>query len=156
MKNRQGLHEIIRASCPYIIFVELFFKPVYPTMVVKNFKFMENYNSWKMYFQVKILTLDIFTHMLPPPILKFGIKYVFKPLTLNCYALFILIFHAGLRGLGSYNFGNSSYKEKTAVRPAFSVYLPVMTMKSLNFKTSCCNLKIRSLGAKLCVAFLLF
>ena len=35
-------------------------------MVVKNFKFMENYNSWKMYLQVKILTLDIFTHMLPP------------------------------------------------------------------------------------------
>ena len=36
-------------------------------MVVKNFKFMENYNSWKMYLQVKILTLDIFTHMPPPP-----------------------------------------------------------------------------------------
>ena len=27
---------------------------------------------------------------------------------------------------------------------------------SLNFKTSCCNSKIRRLGAKLCVAFLLF
>ena len=26
----------------------------------------------------------------------------------------------------------------------------------LNFKTSCCNLKIRGLGAKLCVAFPLF
>ena len=36
-------------------------------MVVKNFKFMENYNSWKMYLQVKILIVDIFTHMLPPP-----------------------------------------------------------------------------------------
>ena len=35
-------------------------------MVVKNFKFMENYNSWKIYLQVKILTLAIFTHMLPP------------------------------------------------------------------------------------------
>ena len=34
-------------------------------MVVKIFKFMENYNFWKMYLQVKILTLDIFTHMLP-------------------------------------------------------------------------------------------
>ena len=32
-------------------------------MVVENFKFMENYNSWKMHFQVKILTLDIFTHI---------------------------------------------------------------------------------------------
>ena len=30
------------------------------------------------------------------------------------------------------------------------------TQISLNFKTSCCNLKIRCLGAKLCVAFLLF
>ena len=36
-------------------------------MVVKNFKFMENYNSWKMHLQVKILTLDIFAHMLPLP-----------------------------------------------------------------------------------------
>ena len=38
-------------------------------MVVKNLKFMENYNSWKIYLQVKILTLVIFTHMspLPPP-----------------------------------------------------------------------------------------
>ena len=31
-----------------------------------------------------------------------------------------------------------------------------LTQISLNFKTSCCNLKIRGLGAKLCVAFLLF
>ena len=61
------MHEVIRASSLSIIFVELSLKPVYPTMVVKNFKFMEIYNSWKMYFKVKILTLDIFTHMLPPP-----------------------------------------------------------------------------------------
>ena len=27
---------------------------------------------------------------------------------------------------------------------------------SLNFKNSCCNLKIRRAGAKVCVAFLLF
>ena len=26
----------------------------------------------------------------------------------------------------------------------------------INFKTSCCNLKTRGLGTKLCVAFLLF
>ena len=32
-------------------------------MVVKNFIFMENYNSRKKYLQVKILALDIFTHM---------------------------------------------------------------------------------------------
>ena len=31
-----------------------------------------------------------------------------------------------------------------------------LTQMSLNFKTSCCNLKIRRLGAKLRVAFLLF
>ena len=67
IKNRQALHEIIRTSSLSIIFVELSFKSVYPTRVVKNFKFMENCNSWKMYFQVKILTLEIFTHMLPPP-----------------------------------------------------------------------------------------
>ena len=31
-----------------------------------------------------------------------------------------------------------------------------LTQISLNFKTSCCNLKIRGLGAKLCLAVLLF
>ena len=31
-----------------------------------------------------------------------------------------------------------------------------LTQMSLNFKTSCCNLKIRGLGVKLCVPFLLF
>ena len=45
IKNRQALNEIIRASSLSIIFVELSFRPVYPTMVVKHFKFMENYNS---------------------------------------------------------------------------------------------------------------
>ena len=36
---------------------------------MKIFKFMDNYNSWKIYLQVKKLTLDIFNHMLPllPP-----------------------------------------------------------------------------------------
>ena len=66
-KNRQALHEIIRPSPVFRIFIELSFKPVYPTMFVKNFKFMENYNSWKMYLQVKKLIVDIFTHMLPLP-----------------------------------------------------------------------------------------
>ena len=65
IKNRQALHEIVRVSSFCINFVELSFKPVYTTVVVKNFKFMENYNSWKMFLQVKILTLDNFTHMLP-------------------------------------------------------------------------------------------
>ena len=31
-----------------------------------------------------------------------------------------------------------------------------LTQISLNFKIFCCNLKFRGLGAKLCVAFLLF
>ena len=31
-----------------------------------------------------------------------------------------------------------------------------LTQRSLNFKTSCCNLKIRVLGAEMCVAFLFF
>ena len=31
-----------------------------------------------------------------------------------------------------------------------------LTQIPLNFKTSCCNLKIRGLEAKLCVAFVLF
>ena len=41
-KSRQALYEIIRALSLSIIFVELSFKPVYPTMVVENFKFIEN------------------------------------------------------------------------------------------------------------------
>ena len=36
-------------------------------MVVKNFKLMENYSSYKMYFEVKILTPGTFTHILPVP-----------------------------------------------------------------------------------------
>ena len=42
IKNRQALHEIIRALSLSIIFVEFSFKPVYLTMVVKIFKFMKN------------------------------------------------------------------------------------------------------------------
>ena len=52
-----------------------------------------------------------------PEILKFSTKYDDNPFTLNCYMVpctFLFIFHAGLRRLGSNNFGNSSYKEKTA------------------------------------------
>ena len=45
IKNRQALHEIIRTSSLSIIFVELYLKPVYPTMVVKNFKFLADGNS---------------------------------------------------------------------------------------------------------------
>ena len=66
IKNRQALHEVIRASSLSIIFVEFSFKPVNLTMVMKIFKFMENYNSWKMYLQVKILNLEIFTYILQP------------------------------------------------------------------------------------------
>ena len=66
IKNRQTLHETIWVSSLSIIFVEFSFKPVCPTMVVKSFKFMKKYNFWKMYLQVKILALDIFTHILLP------------------------------------------------------------------------------------------
>ena len=76
IKNRQDLHEIIRTLSLFIIFVEFSFKPVYLIMVVKIFKFVENCNSWKMYLQVKILTVDIFTHMLPrlPPFPLFPLQ----------------------------------------------------------------------------------
>ena len=41
-------------------------------MVVKNFKFMENYNSWNIYLQVKIDSRYIYsyatTRSLPSPI----------------------------------------------------------------------------------------
>ena len=54
-----------------------------------------------------------------PDILKFTTKYKYKdnPCTLNCFVVshsFLFIFNAGSRGLGSNNFRNSSYKEKTA------------------------------------------
>ena len=61
----------------------------------------------------------------------------------------------------------SYYLEKlTFSKPRFSTFKKLVTRSvfgelqltqiSLNFKTSCCNLKIRGPGAKLCVAFLLF
>ena len=57
---------------------------------------------------------------LSPDILKFRAKHKDNqdnPFTLNCFVVsrsFLFIFHAGLRGLGSNNFWNSSCKEKTA------------------------------------------
>ena len=53
---------------------------------------------------------------LSPEILKFGEKHENNPFTLNCSVVprcFLFVFHAGLRGLGSNNSRNSSYKEKT-------------------------------------------
>ena len=52
-----------------------------------------------------------------PGILKFSTKCKCNPFTLTCYMVphtFLFIFHAGSRRLGSNNFRNSSYKEKTA------------------------------------------
>ena len=44
-------------------FCLIFFETCISHHACENF---ENYKPWKMYLQVKILTLDIFTHMLPP------------------------------------------------------------------------------------------
>ena len=52
-----------------------------------------------------------------PDILKFSTKHEDNPFTLNCFMVprtFLFIFHAGSRRLGSNNFRNSSFKEKTA------------------------------------------
>ena len=52
-----------------------------------------------------------------PGILKFRTTHENNPFTLNCSMVprtVLFIFHAGSRGLGSENFQNSSYKEKTA------------------------------------------
>ena len=53
---------------------------------------------------------------LPPDILKFRTKPEDNPFTLNCSVVprsFLFVFHAGSRGLGSNNYRNLSYKEKT-------------------------------------------
>ena len=53
-----------------------------------------------------------------PDILKFSTKHEDNPFTLNCFmfpSTFLFMFHAGSHRLGSNNFLNSSYKEKTAV-----------------------------------------
>ena len=52
-----------------------------------------------------------------PDILKFSTKHKDNPFTLNCSMVprvLLFIFHAGSRRLGSNNFWNSSYNEKTA------------------------------------------
>ena len=49
-------------------------------------------------------------------IFKFSTKHEYNSFTLNCYMVpltFLFVFHAGSRRLGSNNFWNSSYKEKT-------------------------------------------
>ena len=51
-----------------------------------------------------------------PDILKFSTKHEDNPFTLNCFMVprtCLFIFDAGSRRLGSNNFRNSSYKEKT-------------------------------------------
>ena len=52
-----------------------------------------------------------------PVILKFSTKHEDNPFTLNCFMVpctCLFIFDAGSRRLGSNDFRNSSYKEKTA------------------------------------------
>ena len=54
---------------------------------------------------------------LSPDILKFRTKHEDNPFTLNCFMVprsFLFIFHEDSRELGSNNFRNSSYQEKTA------------------------------------------
>ena len=54
---------------------------------------------------------------LSPDILKFRTKHEDNPFTLNCFMVprtCLFIFDAGSRRLGSNNFRNSGYKEKTA------------------------------------------
>ena len=57
------------------------------------------------------------TKQFSPETLKFSTKHEDNPFTLNCYVVprtFLCIFHAGLCRLGSNDFRNSSYEEKTA------------------------------------------
>ena len=65
-------------------------------------------------------------------ILKFSTKHEDNPFTLNCFMVprtFLFIFHAGSRRLGSNNFRNSSYKEKTGFGSCFQTIFPfLMTM----------------------------
>ena len=61
-------------------------------------------------------------------ILKFSSKHEDNPFTLNCSTFshtLSFIFHAGLCGLGSKNFGTQVTKKKLPVRPVFSDYLSV-------------------------------
>ena len=63
-----------------------------------------------------------------PDILKFSTKQEDNPFTLNCFMVprtFLFVFHAGSRRLGSNEFRNSSYKEKTVVHLVFPDFLSV-------------------------------
>ena len=80
IKNR--VHEIIRTSSLSIIFVEFSFKPVYPTTVVK---FMENYNSWKNYLQVKYDSRYFYPYATTAPIPPITLSPIhpYHPFTLS-------------------------------------------------------------------------
>ena len=77
---------------------------------------------------------------LSPDILKFRTKHEDNqdnPFTLNCFVVsrsFWFIFHAGLRGMGSNNFQNSSYKEKTAGSAPASILPFLMTTVKEGFQ----------------------
>ena len=71
-----------------------------------------------------------------PDILKFSTKHEYNSFTLNCSMVprtFLLIFHACSRRLGSKNFRNSRYKEKTAGSACFQTIFPfLMTIVKLS------------------------
>ena len=79
-------------------------------------------------------------NQLSPDILKFRSKHEDNqdnPFTLNCFVVsrsFLFIFHAGSRGVGSNNFQNSSYKEKTAGSAPVSIFPFLMTMVKEGFQ----------------------
>ena len=64
-----------------------------------------------------------------PEILKFSTRHEII-LLLYCYMVpctFLFIFHAGLQRLGSNNFWNSSYKEKTCFQTIFPFLMTMIT-----------------------------
>ena len=69
-------------------------------------------------------------------ILKFSTKYEENYFALNCFMVtrtVLFIFHADSRRLGSNNFRNSSYKEKTADSAVFPDYLSVSYGSDVSF-----------------------
>ena len=76
-------------------------------------------------------------NQLSPDILKFRTKHEDNknnPFTLNCFAVsrsFLFTFNASSHGLGSNNFRNSSYKEKTAGLQTIFPFLMTMVKSIL-------------------------
>ena len=146
----------------------------------KWFTFFFFFSKWKLLRQIQHFSLRIHWLLIFANIIRcsrlwlwVGCLIYFKITPMFCYLMFLMDVFSSIKGINKLiSKGMSNiYLKVTFRKMRFSklwfakfkkfIFSSVfgelqITETSLNFQISCCNLKIRGLGAKLCVAFILF